>query len=108
MTGESGGGTQTFLLTAVDDRVKFSVPVNMISVIMQGGGICENAPGLRFDPFNVECGAMMAPRPMLMVSATGDWTKNTPHEESPAIRSIYELYGKGDNVETVQIDAPHN
>jgi dienelactone hydrolase len=108
MTGESGGGTQTFLLTAVDDRVKLSVPVNMISAIMQGGGICENAPGLRFDTFNVEFGAMMAPRPMLMVSATGDWTKNTPREEYPAIRSIYELYGKGDDVESVQIDAPHN
>ncbi len=108
MTGESGGGTQTFLLTAVDDRVKVSVPVNMISAIMQGGGICENAPGLRFDTFNVEFGAMMAPRPMLMVAATGDWTKNTPREEYPAIRAIYELYGKADNVETVQIDAPHN
>jgi len=67
MTGESGGGTQTFLLTAVDNRVKISVPVNMISGIMQGGGICENAPGLRFDTFNVEFGAIMAPRPMLMV-----------------------------------------
>jgi len=108
MTGESGGGTQTFLLTAVDDRVKFSVPVNMISAIMQGGGICENAPGLRFDTFNVEFGAMMAPRPMLMIAATGDWTKNTPREEYPAIRSIYELYGKAGNIETVQIDAPHN
>jgi dienelactone hydrolase len=108
MTGESGGGTQTFLLTAVDDRIKYSVPVNMISAIMQGGGMCENAPGLRFDTFNVEIGAMMAPRPMLMVSATGDWTKNTPSEEYPAIRSIYALYGKADNVETVQIDAPHN
>jgi dienelactone hydrolase len=108
MTGESGGGTQTFLLTAIDDRVKLAVPVNMISAIMQGGGLCENAPGLRFDTFNVEFGAMMAPRPMLMIAATGDWTKNTPREEYPAIRSIYELYGKGDNVETVQIDAPHN
>jgi len=108
MTGESGGGTQTFLLAAVDDRVKFAVPVNMISAIMQGGSQCENAPGLRFDSFNVEFGAMMAPRPMLMISATGDWTKNTPREEFPAIRSIYELYGKADNVETVQIDAPHN
>lgn len=108
MTGESGGGTQTFLLTAVDDRIKYAVPVNMISAIMQGGGICENAPGLRFETFNVEIGAMMAPRPMLMVSATGDWTRNTPTEEFPAIRSIYALYGKPENVETVQIDAPHN
>ncbi|HLK17718.1 MAG TPA: hypothetical protein VKT81_02145 [Bryobacteraceae bacterium] len=108
MTGESGGGTQTFLLMAVDDRVKYSVPVNMISAIMQGGSQCENAPGLRLDTFNVEFGAMMAPRPMLMISATGDWTRNTPHEEYPAIRAIYELYDRAADVETVQITAPHN
>jgi dienelactone hydrolase len=108
VTGESGGGTQTFLLAAVDDRVKYDAPVNMISAIMQGGGQCENAPGLRVDTFNVEIGAMMAPRPMLMVAATGDWTRNTPREEYPAIRSIYELYDRAANLEMVQIDAPHN
>ncbi|MFB3826054.1 MAG: hypothetical protein ACE15B_04760 [Bryobacteraceae bacterium] len=107
-TGASGGGTQTFLLTAVDDRVKFSAPVNMISAIMQGGSPCENAPNLRIGAFNVEIAAMMAPRPMLMVSATGDWTRNTPREEFPAVQGIYRLYGKGADVETVQIDAPHN
>ena len=108
MTGASGGGTQTFLLAAVDDRVKWAAPVNMISAIMQGGCVCENAPGLRLGANNMEIGAMMAPRPLLMVSATGDWTRNTPHEEYPAIRRIYELYGKADDVETVQFDAPHN
>jgi dienelactone hydrolase len=107
-TGASGGGTQTFLLTAVDDRVKVSAPVNMISAIMQGGSPCENAPNLRVGAFNVEIGAMMAPRPMLMVSATGDWTHNTPREEFPAIQHIYELYDRAALVETTQIDAPHN
>jgi dienelactone hydrolase len=107
-TGASGGGTQTFLLTAVDPRIQFSAPVNMISTIMQGGSPCENAPNLRVGTFNVEIGAMMAPRPMLMVSATGDWTRNTPREEYPAIRAIYELYDRAATVETVQIDAPHN
>ncbi len=107
-TGASGGGTQTFLLSAVDDRLKYSAPVNMISAIMQGGSPCENAPNLRVGTFNVEIGALMAPRPMLMVSATGDWTKNTLREEYPAIRSIYELYDKAEFVKSVQIDAPHN
>lgn len=108
MTGASGGGTQTFLLTAVDDRVAVSAPVNMVSAIMQGGSPCENAPGLRVGAFNVEFAAMMAPRPMLLVSATGDWTKNAPKDEFPAIRGIYSLYGAGDSVEGVQFDAPHN
>jgi hypothetical protein len=108
VTGASGGGTQTFILTAVDDRVAFSAPVNMISAIMQGGSECENAPGLRIDTFNVELGALMAPRPMLMISATGDWTKNNLKEEYPAIRSIYALYGKSENLRAVQFDADHN
>ena len=108
MTGESGGGTQTFLASAVDDRIRYSVPVNMISAIMQGGSPCENAPGLRLGTSNLEIGALMAPRPMLMIAATGDWTRNTPKEEYPALRSIYELYDKAAELEMIQIDAPHN
>jgi hypothetical protein len=80
----------------------------MISSYMQGGDVCENAPGLRVGTNNVEIAAMIAPKPMLMVSATGDWTKNTPVNEYPAIRRIYELYGKPENVETLQLEAPHN
>src|SRR5262249_12301793 len=86
---------------------KVAAPVNMISAIMQGGP-CESAPGLRLGTFNVEIGALMAPRPLLMVSASGDWTRNTPKDEYPAIRAIYALYDKADLVESVQIDAPHN
>jgi dienelactone hydrolase len=107
-TGESGGGTQTFLLAAVDDRIQVAAPVNMISFLMQGGCLCENAPNLRVDTNNVEIGALMAPRPMLMVSATGDWTKNTLTSEYPAIRGFYRLLGAEDKVTAVQMDAPHN
>ncbi len=108
VTGASGGGTQTFLLTAVDDRVQFASPVNMVSAIMQGGDLCENAPGLRLATSNVEIAAMFAPKPMLVVSATGDWTHNVPREEYPAIQRIYGLYGKGDQVEVIQIEEQHN
>ena len=108
MTGASGGATQTILLAAMDDRVSYFAPVNMISSIMQGGDVCENAPGLRYRTNNVEIAAMIAPKPLLMVSATGDWTRNTPTEEYPAIRKLYELYGKPENIETIQLDAPHN
>jgi dienelactone hydrolase len=107
-TGASGGGTQTFLLTAVDDRIKVSAPVNMISHYMQGGDVCENAPNLRLDTSNVEIGALMAPRPMLMVSAAGDWTRDTPRIEFPAVESVYALLGAKDKVATVQLIADHN
>ena len=101
-TGASGGATQIFLLTAVDDRIKAAVPVNMISAIMQGGSPCENAPGLRFDTFNVEFGSMIAPRPLLMISASGDWTRNNLKEEVPAVRKIYDLYDAAAQMEAVQ------
>jgi len=107
-TGASGGGTQTFLLSSVDPRVKVAAPVNMISCSMQGGCICENAPLIRRNASNMEIGALMAPRPMILVSATGDWTWATPRVEYPAIRSIYELYGKETNLESQQFDAGHN
>lgn len=107
-TGASGGGTQTFALCAVDDRVKVSAPVNMISCSMQGGCVCENAPIFRLGVSNMEVGACMAPRPMLMVSATGDWTRETPRVEYPAVKEIYALYGAADNVENHHVDAGHN
>jgi dienelactone hydrolase len=107
-TGASGGGTQTFFLTAADDRIRVSAPVNMISSCYQGGCVCENAPGLRIDTQSVEYAAMMAPRPMLMVAATGDWTVNTPQIEYPAIRAIYRLFEADDRIAFCQVNAEHN
>jgi dienelactone hydrolase len=108
ITGASGGGTQTMLLTAVDDRIRFSAPVNMVSAIMQGGCVCENSPGLRLGTNNVEIASMAAPRPMMIISGTQDWTKNVAREEYPAIKHIYELYGRPENVANAVVDAPHN
>lgn len=107
-TGASGGGTQTFLLTAVDERIKCSVPVNMVSGYMQGGCLCENGPGLRVGTNNVEIAALAAPRPMLLVAATGDWTQHVPGEEWPAIQAVYKLYGAADRTACVQFNYGHN
>lgn len=106
--GASGGGTQTFVLSALDDRVIVSAPVTMISHTMQGGCTCENAPLIRIHASNVEIGAMAAPRPMILVSATGDWTRATPEVEYPAIKAVYGLYGAADTVSNTHIEAPHN
>lgn len=107
-TGASGGGTQTFLLAAIDERIRVSAPVCMISASFQGGCICENTAGLRLDTNNVEFGALAAPRPLLLVSATGDWTRDNPTVEYPWLRSIYRLYGAEDRVGNAHFDAGHN
>ncbi len=107
-TGASGGGTQTFLLAAVDSRIRAAAPVNMISAVMQGGDPCEDAPGLRFDTFNVELAALIAPRPMLMVSSSGDWTRNTPTLEFPAMQQIYSLFGKRNMLQNAHFQVGHN
>jgi hypothetical protein len=108
MTGESGGGTQTFLAAAADPRIAVAAPVNMISLHMQGGCLCENPPGLRLETTNVEIAATIAPRPLLMISATGDWTAETLEKEYPAVRAIYEHFGASDRVRAVRMTAEHN
>lgn len=108
VTGASGGGTQTFLLTAVDQRIKVSAPVNMLSAQYQGGCLCENAPGLRLNAFNIEIGGLTAPRPLLMVSNTQDWTVDTPTTEYPMMQTIFGLYDALEKVKYVQFDYPHN
>ena len=40
--------------------------MNIISLHMQGGCLCENIPGLRLDTNNVELAALFAPRPILI------------------------------------------
>ncbi|MGH9338943.1 MAG: alpha/beta hydrolase family protein [Acidobacteriota bacterium] len=108
MTGASGGGTQTYLFTAVEPRIKAAAPVNMISAKYQGGCICENPPLLRLEAINTELGALAAPRPLLMVSTSGDWTSDTPEIEFPAIRQIYSLFGHSERVANVHLDYKHN
>jgi len=107
-TGESGGGTQTFMLGGADERLAAQAPVVMVSHTFQGDCICENAPGLRVNYSNVEIAAVAAPRPQILVAATGDWTKDTPTVEGPALEKIYRLFEAPQKLRYVCFDFDHN
>ncbi len=107
ITGASGGGSQSFLATALDDRITVSVPVVMVSSYYYGGCPCESGMPLQScgDPltYNVEIAAMASPRPMLVVSDGSDWTQHVPEIEFPYLQKVYSLYGKQNNVENVHL-----
>lgn len=96
-TGASGGGTQTFILCAIDPRVKVAFPAVMVSTSMQGGCTCENACNLRIGTGNVEFAALFAPKPLGMTAAD-DWTKEMPTKGFPELKQHYAMLGAPDNV----------
>ena len=97
ITGASGGGTQTMLLAAVDDRVTLSFPAVMVSTAMQGGCTCENASLLRVNTGNIEFAALFAPKPQGMTTAN-DWTREMATKGFPELQQLYKLLGAPGNV----------
>jgi dienelactone hydrolase len=102
VTGESGGGTQSFLLAAVDPRIDASAPVVMVSADFYGGCICESGMPIHkhgdYEANNVEIAACIAPKPLLLISDGEDWTKNVPTLEFPHVRRIYGFFDAAPNV----------
>ncbi len=97
MTGASGGGTQTMILSAIDDRLAVSFPAVMVSTAMQGGCQCENCSYLRVNTGNIEFAAIFAPKPMGM-SGAHDWTIDIETKGLPELKAVWKLYGAEDRV----------
>ena len=97
VTGGSGGGTQTILLCAIDDRPVAAFPNGMVSTSMQGGCTCENCSLLRIGTGNVELAALFAPKPQAMTAAD-DWTKEMMTKGYPQLQQLYAMYDAKNNV----------
>ena len=96
VTGASGGGTQSMIIAAIDDRIAAAMPCVMVSTAMQGGCTCENAPYMRIDQGNVDIAAAIAPRP-LSLTAADDWTVELKTKGYPDLLSLYTMLGKKKN-----------
>ncbi len=112
ITGASGGGYNTWITAALDDRIAAAVPVvgtsdfaEQIHVCRpldwyQAAEHCHFVPGLIRYANNHELLAMAAPKPILIVAAEHD--QSFPLEGVKAVvhygRSLYESYGAGNRI----------
>lgn len=106
VNGGSGGGTQTVLLTVLDDRYTAANPVVSMSSWFDGGCPCESGMPIQLaggGTSNAELAAMFAPRPMMVVSDGGDWTSTTPEVEFPYLQRIYGFYNAQDKVSNIHL-----
>lgn len=106
VNGGSGGGTQTVLLTVLDDRYTAANPVVSVSSWFDGGCPCESGMPIQLaggGTCNAELAAMFAPKPMMLVSDGGDWTSTTPELEYPYLQRIYRFYGATDKVSNIHL-----
>lgn len=106
VNGGSGGGTQTVLLTVLDDRYTACNPVVSMSSWFDGGCPCESGMPIQLSgggTCNAELAAMFAPRPMMIVSDGGDWTSTTPELEYPYLQKIYNFYDAKQNIRNIHL-----
>ena len=106
VNGGSGGGTQTVLLTVLDNRFTAANPVVSVSSWFDGGCPCESGMPIQLaggGTCNAELAAMFAPKPMMLVSDGGDWTSTTPELEYPYLQRIYRFYGATDKVSNIHL-----
>ena len=104
--GGSGGGTHTVMLSLLDERVTASAPVVHLASHFDGGCPCESGKPVQLSAGGTcepELAAVMAPKPMLIVSDGGDWTSSVPTLEFPYLQRIYGFYHAQDKVRNVHL-----
>lgn len=92
VTGASGGGIQTLMLFAVDERPVACIPV--VSVfISRRGAPCTYGPYMRIEEGTIGLAALTAPRPLCVINAGGDWTRDFMFYGHLQLKQLYRLLG---------------
>ncbi|HSB17244.1 MAG TPA: alpha/beta fold hydrolase [Bryobacteraceae bacterium] len=101
VTGISGGGWLTELLTAYDPRVRVAIPV------CYGGCIADNL--FRASMTVADVDALIAPRPLLMMEATGDSRSSVAEKRRrhELVARLYEVAGAAERTQFRIFDGPH-
>jgi dienelactone hydrolase len=108
VTGLSGGGWQTIVLSSLDERVTLAVPVAgyssiayRLEMIRHVGDVEQNAPDMQLYADYSHLTALRAPRPTLLVyNAEDDCCFRAPlvkPDVYDAVQPFFKLYGKPEN-----------
>lgn len=115
-TGESGGGNNTYWVSALDERVTLSVPVSSAGAFSQWIQADDNydwhqrPPGLRAVAEIATLFALVAPRPLLVMNGHNELNEFALPDAQRAVtyaRDIYRLYGAQDKIAFVRADTNH-
>ncbi|MFM7055308.1 MAG: alpha/beta hydrolase family protein [Planctomycetota bacterium] len=115
ITGASGGGNQSMYAGAWDERFRAVVPVCSVGTYQAYLGaaccMCEVVPGAM--TFTEESGvlALVAPRALMVISATQDafqFSVGEAQKSVAAARSIFDLHDRGTALQHVIIESPHD
>ncbi|MGO8744443.1 MAG: acetylxylan esterase [Thermoguttaceae bacterium] len=113
VAGESGGGSQTQMLTAVDPRVKAATIVGLTCDFRQimfpaaAHCACNHFPNIMRRTDQPEISTLGLPAAMQYLTMN-DWTKTFEAANFPTIRKLYAAHGIGDRAFCKYFDTEHN
>src|SRR5690606_3059413 len=115
ITGRSGGGTQSAIIAAFDERIKAVAPENYITnfswLFQSVGPQCAEQEFLKGINRGIDMADLLlvrAPKPTLMLTTTRDMFPIQGSIETAAeVARAYKAYGKPGNFRMVTDDAPH-
>jgi dienelactone hydrolase len=115
ITGASGGGNQTLYAGAMDDRLTAVIPVCGVGTydayLSTACCVCEVNPGGARYATTADLLAMMAPRAVLVISATKDAVQFSVGEAAKSIDaagSRFRLLGCEDKLRHVSVNSGHD